>query len=527
MTEVGAPIAGAGPQSAEAARRTAGEGGASAAPLREAVLAGALFGPAGAAAAERLAAFLAGEVPPLAAWFGPPEAARLAGDAEALRLALDRDVAALDAMLADQVDAILHHPRLLRLEASWRGLAWLVAQAANLPRVKIKVIALSWAELVRDLERAIEFDQSRIFEKVYEGEFGMPGGEPFGLLIGDYAVRHRRSPDHPTDDVAALAAMAGVAAAAFAPFVVNADPALFGLEHFGELSGVRDLAAVFRTEEYARWRGLQEREDARFLGVVLPRVLARPAYTADGTRRDGFVYAEDATHHAWRPWVGAVYAFAGVVARAVATFGWPADVKGTDRDRVGGGLVVDLPVERFPADRAGVGPRFAVEVALTDRQEHDLAELGFIPLTWLRHTLEAAFGACRSLQAPRAHAGERAAAAVANARLSAQLSSMLCVSRFAHYVKMLGREKVGAYATAAECEAMLRNWLSGYVNANVRAGTETMARYPLAAAEVQVSELPGRPGHYGCTIHLKPQFQLDDVAATFRLVTEVPARSAA
>lgn len=506
------------------------EGGSqigAAAPLRDAVLAGALFGKANEAAAERLAAFLAGQEAPLSAWFGRAEGARLLEDVEDLRLALDRDVAALDAMLADQVDAILHHPRFARLDASWRGLQWLVAEAGALPRVKIKLITLPWAELVRDLERAIEFDQSRIFEKVYEGEFGTPGGEPFGLLIGDYQVRHRRGPDNPTDDVAALAAMASVAAAAFAPFVVNADATLFGVEHFGALSGVRDLAGIFRTQEYARWRGLQEREDARFVGVVLPRVLARPAYANDGTRADGFVYAEDAGRTASRPWVGAAFAFAAVVARAVSAHGWPADVKGTDRDRIGGGLVTNLPAERFPADRAGIGPRFATEIALTDRQDQDLSELGFVPLTWLRNTMEAAFGACRSLQVAKAYTGQGGDAATANARLSAQLSSMLCVSRFAHYVKMLGREKVGSYATPEECEAMLRKWLTSYVNANTRAGPEMMARYPLAAAEVQVNELPGRPGHYGCTIQLQPQFQLDDVAATFRLVTEVPARNAA
>ncbi len=506
------------------------EGGSqtgAAAPLRDAVLAGALFGRAGDGAAERLGMFVAGQVPALAAWFGQAEGARLLGDREALRLALDRDVAALDAMLADQVDAILHHPRFTGLEASWRGLQWLVAEAGALPRVKLKVISLPWAELVRDLERAIEFDQSRIFEKVYEGEFGTPGGEPFGLLIGDYHVRHRRGPDYPTDDVAALSAMAGVAAAAFAPFVVNADASLFGVEHFGELSGVRDLASIFRTQDYARWRSLQDREDARFLGVVLPRVLARTAHANDGTRADGFVYAEASGRMGERPWVGAVYAFAAVVARAVAAHGWPADVKGTDRDRIGGGLVANLPVERFASDRAGVGPRFATEIALTDRQDQDLSELGFVPLSWLRNTLEAAFGACRSLQVARAYTGERGAAASANARLSAQLSTMLCVSRFAHYVKMLGREKVGSYASAEDCEAMLRDWLANYVNANARAGAEMMARYPLAAAQVQVSELPGKPGQYGCTIHLQPQFQLDDVAATFRLVTEVPARTAA
>jgi type VI secretion system protein ImpD/type VI secretion system protein ImpC len=495
-------------------------------PLREAVLAGAVLGSANAATAEALAALISGAVPVAEAWFGADAAARLA-DGESLRLALDRDIAALDRLIGAQVDAILHHPRFQRLEASWRGLAWLAEQATGLPRVKMRLIHLPWAELVRDLERAIEFDQSRIFEKVYEGEFGMPGGEPFGLLIGDYAVRHRRSADSPTDDVAALGAMAGVAAASFAPFVVAADPALFGLEDFGELSGVRDLAGIFRATEYDRWRNLQGLEDSRFLGVVMPRVLARLPHANDGTRADGFVFGESVVRRSARGWTNAVYAFAAVVARAASAHGWPADVKGTDRDRIGGGLVTALAIERFASDRAGVGPRFATEVALTDRQDQELSELGFIPLTALRNTLEAAFGACRSLQVARSYVGANAGAANANARLSAQLSSMLCVSRFAHYVKVIGRDRVGSFATPEDCEAALQKWISGYVNANTRAGPEMMARYPLADARVSVTELPGKPGHYGCTIHLQPQFQLDDVAATFRLVTEVPARQAA
>jgi type VI secretion system protein ImpD/type VI secretion system protein ImpC len=494
--------------------------------LREAVLGGAIVGSANAATAGALAQLIAGTAPVAEAWFGA-EAPLLQADAETFRLALDRDIAALDALIGAQLDAILHHERVRRLEAAWRGLAWLVEQCFAMPRVKLKLLALPWPELVRDLERAIEFDQSRIFDKIYEGEFGTPGGEPFGLLVGDYAVRHRRSAESTTDDVAALQAMAGVAAAAFAPFVVSAHPSLFGLEDFGELSGVQDLGGIFRSSEYDRWRNLQAMEDSRFLGVVLPRVLTRLPYANDGARADGFVYAEAALHRRERGWTNAVYAFAAVVARAAAAHGWPADVKGTDRDRIGGGLVTALAVERFAADRAGVGPRFAAEVALSDRQDQDLSELGFVPLTVLRNTVEAAFGACRSLQVAKSYVGPAAQAASANARLSAQLSTMLCVSRFAHYIKVIGRDRVGSYATAEECEAALQKWLSSYVNANTRAGPEMMARYPLADARVSVSELPGRPGHYGCTIHLQPQFQLDDVAATFRLVTELPAREAA
>jgi len=494
--------------------------------LREAVLAGAFLGAANAAVAEGLAALVSGEADVAATWFGSG-APVLSADAETFRLALDRDIATLDRLIGAQLDAILHHARLRRIEASWRGLAWLVDQASGLPRVKLRLLSLAWPDLVRDLERAIEFDQSRLFEKIYEGEFGTPGGEPFGLLIGDYAVRHRRSAESPTDDVAALGAMAGVAAAAFAPFVVGADPTLFGVEDFGELSGVRDLAGIFRATEYDRWRNLQGAEDSRFLGVVLPRVLARLPHANDGSRADRFVYGEVATRRSARGWTNAVFAFAAVVARATSAHGWPADVKGTDRDRIGGGLVTNLAAERFPADRTGIAPRFATEVALTDRQDQELSELGFIPLSALRNTVEAAFGACRSVQVAKTYVGATANAAGANARLSAQLSSMLCVSRFAHYIKVMGRDRVGSYATAEDCEAALQKWISGYVNANTRAGPEMMARYPLADARVSVTDIPGKPGHYGCTIHLQPQFQLDDVAATFRLVTEVPARKAA
>lgn len=496
------------------------------APLRERVLDGVILGAAHASTAEELAAFVAGEGDVLEAWFGTADPL-LTADTETIRLALDRDIAALDAMIGAQLDAILHHRRLQRLEASWRGLAWLADQASGLPRVKLKLLQLPWAELVRDLERAIEFDQSRIFEKVYEGEFGTPGGEPFGLLIGDYAVRHQRSAESPTDDIAALGGMAAVAAAAFAPFIVGADPGIFGLEDFGELSGVRDIAGVFRASEYDRFRALQAKEDSRFLGLVMPRVLTRLPFANDGARADGFIYAEAAGRRGARGWMNATFAFAAIVARACSAHGWPADVKGTDKDRIGAGLVTGLPIDRFAADRAGVGPRFAAEVALTDRQDQELSELGFIPLSALRNTVEAAFGAVRSVQVAKSYIGANGGAANANARLSAQLSTMLCVSRFAHYVKVIGRDRVGSYATPEDCEAALQAWLTRYVNANVRAGPEMMARYPLADARVAVTELPGKPGVYGCTIHLQPQFQLDDVAATFRLVTEVPARKAA
>ncbi len=500
-------------------------------PLRADVLAGRYFGAARADEASRLADFLAartGAAGALAAWFGPSHAARLAaGSQDALQGALDRDIAALDALIAEQLDAVLHHPRLRRLEGSWRGLHWLAEGIDPAGRVKIRLLHLPWAELCRDLERAAEFDQSHLFRQVYEAEFGMPGGEPYGLLLIDHEVRHRPAPGAPTDDMAALAALSAVAAAAFAPTVLGASPALLEVDGFADLALVADVGASFRGADHARWRALSSRDDMRFLAVALPRVLARPPWRDDPGRADGFRYAEYAPDADSRVWMGAGYAFAANVARAFAENAWPADVRGAQTDREGGGLVTHLPVEPFATDPDHVWVRPALEVALTERQERQLIEAGLMPLSALPLCEEAVFGSVRSLQAPATHLGANAEAADANARISAQLNAMLCASRFAHYLKVLGRDMVGAFRTADEIEQQLQQWVRNYVNASQNAGPETRARYPLLAARVTVAERPGRPGVFGCVIQLQPHFQLDDLAATFRLVTEIAAPGAA
>jgi type VI secretion system ImpC/EvpB family protein len=497
------------------------------APLRESVLRGAYFGSSHhGAAAGRVAEFpYLSTAEALRAWFGA-DVIRVACDLEACRGALDRDIAAIDDAIGEQLDAILHHPRLRRFEGSWRGLAWLVGGLEPQGRVKVKVLNLPWAELCRDLERALEFDQSELFRKIYESEFGMPGGEPYGLLLIEHEVRHRPGGGEPGDDVMVLAQLAGVAAAAFAPTVLAAAPSLLGVEAFTELGMATDFADPFRGPEFVRWRSLSNREDMRFVAVALPRLLARPPWLDDPARADGFRYEECAPDAADRVWMTAIWGFGAVVARAFTRHAWPADVRGAATDYVGGGLVTDLPIEPFRTDPDRVWVRPPLDLIISDRVETLLVEAGLMPVSALPYGEEAVFSATRSLQAPTSFIGENAAAANANARLSTQLNSMLCVSRFAHYVKIIGRELVGSFRTASEIEQQLQAWLNGYVNSSLSAGPDMRARYPLVAAQVNVRERPGRPGVFGCVVHLQPHFQLDDVAASFRLVTDIAASGA-
>ena len=496
------------------------------APLREAVLAGGYFGAANGEAAARFAAFLAAGAPHPGLWFGREEGRRLQADLAAMAAAIDRDIVMLDRLIAAQLDAILHQPRLRALEGRWRGLAWLVARMNLSGRVKLKILNVSWPEICRDLERAAEFDQSQLFRAVYEDEFGMPGGEPYGLLVVDHEVRHRPAPGATTDDVSAVASLSAVAAAAFAPLVIGAAPALLGVDAFAELSGVGDPTSGFVAAEYNRWRGLAGSEDIRFVAVGLPRSLARLPWDETLERHRGFRYREVATGAEQLVWSGCGFLIAACVMRAFESFAWPADMRGYDIDRLGGGVVEDLPEPRFSTDPAGGLERPALEVTLTDRQERALVAAGLLPVGALPFGGQALIGAARSLQTARRHAGQNANAANANARLSAQFNTMICVSRFAHYVKVMGRDMVGGMKTTAQIQRLLQDWLMRFTNSSSSPGPETMAKYPLRAAAVSVEETPGKPGVYACVIQLQPHFQLDDIAASFRLMTELVAPGA-
>jgi len=447
-------------------------------------------------------------------------------DADWLLAALDREIAAIDDALEAQVNAILHAPAVQKLEARWRGLAYLTRAAENAPGAKLRLLTVSWTEIVRDLERAPDFDQSELFRKVYSAEFGAPGGEPFGLLIGDYEVRHRPTSDHPTDDIGALKSLAMVAAAAFAPLILGASPSLLQLGGFRDLGRPISLKGVFSHAEYQRWNGIRGGDDMRFIGLVLPRVLMRAPYGQDPGRSDGFRFSEqvDGQDASGYLWGSAVFAFASVVLRAFAASGWFADLRGAPLDRIAGGIVNDLRVVSFATDRTGVAIKPSVECIISDSQERDLSDLGFIVLRKVPFTDYSVFQSNPSLQTPARH--DRPGA-TANARLSSMLQYVLCVSRFAHYIKILGRDRIGSTMTAEECQIFLQRWLIRYCEGSDSASQETKARCPLREANIKVQESPGRPGSYSCTIFLRPHFQLDDIATGFRLVTELAPRRAA
>ena len=487
--------------------------------LRVDVLAGRFFGGGQHDVARRLAGFVVDPNADVVAW-----RADCAGrDPWVIRALLDRDIAAIDALISTQLDAILHDARMRRLEGSWRGLAWLLGGVDPSARIKVRLLSAGWNELVRDLERAAEFDQSNLFRRIYEDEFGMPGGEPYGLLLIDHEVRHSPMPGAPADDPTAITQLASVAAAAFAPVVLSAAPALLGVDDFRDLALTVDPASSLQDPAHARFRRLSQREDSRFIALALPRLLARQPWGDDPARDDGFRYAEHAQDAASRVWMSAGYGFALTAARAFANFGWPADLRGVDTDREGGGLVTYLPAEGFSTERERFWLRAPLDLVFNDRQERSLVDGGLMPLTGLPFSADAAFIALRSLQTPRQYQGATGEAASANARISAQFNAMLCVSRFAHYVKVIGRDMAGAFKTDDEIQRRLQEWLNRYVNTNVVAGPESRARAPLMAGQVTVREQSGRPGAFGCTIFLQPHFQLDDVTATFRLTTEITA----
>lgn len=442
---------------------------------------------------------------------------------QAATLALcEQIIARLDKAIRRQLDAILHHPRFRRLEASWRGLQYLVETEADYDEalsVKIKVLNLGWQELTRDLTRALEFDQSHLFRRIYSDEFDMPGGEPFGVLLADYEVSHRPREGSPAGDCEVLGELARVGMAALCPVILNASSGLLGLDSFSRPPAPETLESIFQQREYGRWRALRRDEHARFLGLVLPRVLMREPYRCDGSRREGFLYRETATdpqHH--YVWGGACYAFGSVLIRAFANTGWFADIRGGVHEFGEGGVVRHLTYAGFDSDRRRIAARCATETQIDDYLERGLSEQGFIPLCSYHSVEHAVFYSNSSVHEPP---GLSSDIARANARLASMIQYMLCVSRFGHYVKVIGRDKIGSFTGAAECQRILQNWLNQYTTSSEGASAELKARYPLAASRIEVKDQPGRPGHFVCVVHLQPHFQLDQLVSSIRLITEL------
>lgn len=434
--------------------------------------------------------------------------------------ALTRAIAEIDELVAVQLNEIIHHPRFKKLEASWRGLWYIVDEADGTQNIKIKMLDISWTEIARDIGRALEFDQSQLFQKIYNEEYGTPGGEPYGVLLGDYEVCHKVTRNHPLDDIVTLDGLAQIAAAAFSPFITSASCEFFGLDDFDELGGPINLENIFKQPEYARWRSLRDKPDSRFLGITLPRILMRRPYLTRPASYNGIRFLENTAFkdHRQYLWGNACYAFAAILIREFANVGWFGHIRGVPRGYRAGGLVTSLPIDEFSTDSPGVAFKPITDVIITDSVEKDLSELGFIPLCQCYNAPYAAFYNNQSIQQPKDYGANDARI---NAKLSAMLQHVFCGSRIAHYIKIMVRDKIGSFISASECEEYLRNWLFGYTTGREDYDWEDQARYPLRSADVNVKEHPMRPGDYVCIIHLKPHYQLDHMVSELELVTEL------
>jgi len=429
-----------------------------------------------------------------------------------LSATLDARVAEIDRLISSQLSAIMHAPEFQKLEQSWTGLHYLVRSSATSQNLQVRMLNATKRELVRDFQSALEFDQSSIFKKVYEEEFGTFGGAPYTALIGDFEIS--RQPE----DMYFIEQMSHVAAAAHAPFISAASPELFGLEGYADLGKPRDLAKVLDTVEYAKWKSFRDSEDARYVGLTLPRFLGRlPFNPVDGTTVEGFNFIEevDGTDHQKYLWCNAAYAFGARLSKAFEEFGWCAAIRGVE----GGGLVDNLPTHTFKTDEGEIALKCPTEVAITDRREKELSDLGFIPLVHCKNTAYAAFFGAQSAQKPRRYSSE---AANANAVLSAQLQYIFAVSRIAHYMKAMMRDKVGSFNAASNVEDFLNRWLMKYVLLDDNASQQQKAQFPLREASVQVHEVAGRPGVFRAVSFLRPHFQLDELTVSLRLVAELP-----
>lgn len=428
-----------------------------------------------------------------------------------LTASIDARIAELDHLLSQQVNEIMHKPEFQQLEASWRGLNYLVMQSETSTMLKIKVLNISKKDLVKDFKASPEFDQSALFKKIYEEEYGTFGGAPYAALVGDYEFSR-----HP-EDFYLLEELSHVAAAAHAPLISAANPGLFGLESFADIGKPRDLAKIFDTVEYAKWKSFRESEDSRYVGLVLPHVLGRLPYGADNVPVEAFAFEEDVdgTDHSKYLWTNASYAYAARLTDAFANFGWLAAIRGVE----GGGLVEGLPAHTFKTDDGEVALKCPTEVAITDRTEKVLSDLGFLALVHCKNTDYAAFFGGQSVQKAKSYNTD---AANANARLSAQLPYIFAVSRIAHYMKSIMRDKIGSFASRQNVQDFLNTWLAQYVLLDDSASQEAKSKYPLREARVDVVEVPGKPGVYRAAAFLRPHFQLDELTISLRLVAELP-----
>ncbi len=426
--------------------------------------------------------------------------------------AINARIAEIDRLLSAQLNEIMHHESFQKLEGSWRGLHYLVANSLTNEQLKIRVMNVNKKELLKDFEKALDFDQSTLFKKIYEEEYGTFGGAPYGALIGDYEFGN-----HP-QDMALLDKIAGVAAAAHAPFLSAASAGMFGWEEFGDMTNVRDISRIFGMAEYMKWRSFRESEDSRYVGLTLPHVLGRVPYGAATKPTESFRFEEDVdgTNHKKYLWTNAAYSLGVRLTEAFSMHGWCVAIRGVE----GGGLVQDLPTHTFETDDGEVAMKCPTEVAITDRREKEFSDNGFIPLVHCKGTDYAAFFATQSANKAKKYDTNEANA---NARLSTQLQYIMAVSRFAHYLKSMMRDKVGSFMSREEASDFLNRWINNYVLDSDVASQSAKASRPLRRARVDVTEVPGKPGAYRAVAFLQPHFQLDELSVSLRLVADLPA----
>ena len=427
-------------------------------------------------------------------------------------------IAALDAALTKQINQILHHDDFQKLEGAWRGLHYLVNNTETDEMLKIRVLNIGKADLGKTLKRykGTAWDQSPIFKQIYEAEYGQFGGEPFGCLVGDYYF------DQSPPDMELLGELARTSSAAHCPFIAGASPTVMGMGSWQELANPRDLTKIFTTPEYAAWRSLRESEDARYLGLAMPRFLARLPYGAKTSPVEEFNFEEDtaSADHQRYTWANAAYAMATNITRSFKLYGWCSRIRGVES----GGAVEGLPVHTFPTDDGGVDMKCPTEIAISDRREAELAKNGFMPLIHRKNSDFAAFIGAQSLQKPAEYTDPDA---TANANLAARLPYMFACCRFAHYLKCIVRDKIGSFKERADMHKWLNNWIMNYVDGDPANSSETTkAQKPLAAAEVVVEEVEGNPGYYTSKFYLRPHYQLEGLTVSLRLVSKLPSAKA-
>lgn len=435
-----------------------------------------------------------------------------------LATTLNDRIQEIDMLISQQLAEVMHNEEFEKMEGSWRGLNYLVMNSETGTSLKIRLFNARKIEIAKDLSKAVEFDQSQLFKKIYEDEFGTPGGEPYGVLVCDYEFANT------PDDIDMLTSLSGISAAAFCPLLTAASSSLFGFNSWIELSKPRDLAKIFDSQEYIQWQSFRESEDSRFVNLVMPRVLARLPYGNTTRPIEEFDYEEGPLHadgssiqlkHEDYCWMNTAFVMCARLTDAFAKHGWCTAIRGAE----GGGRVEGLPTHVFKSDDGDWDTTCPSEVGITDRREAELSRLGFLPLCHYKNTDYAVFFGAQSVQKPLKYDRPDA---TANAAISARLPYIMAVSRFTHYIKIMARDKIGSFMEAADVEAWLNRWILNYVDGNPQSGPDLKAEYPLAEAKVQVEEVPGSPGSYNAILWLRPWLQMEELTASMRLVAKIP-----